>query len=170
MQRTVNREQRAVGFGVALAVVALMFCGAAWAQIDLGAANGAKKGHVASLTDSVEVPARTAQVVELRFRVDDGFHINSNKPKDELLIPTSLKLDSADVKVLGAEYPKGAAFKLVGGGDTLDVYQGEFRVKVRMSAPKGAWTLTGKLHYQACDNAVCLPPRDVPVKVAVTGK
>jgi len=152
-----------------MALAAMLGVGS-WAQIDLGGANGAKKGHVASLTDSVEIAAGTTQVVELRFRVDDGFHINSNKPKDELLIPTALKLDSGDVKVVGAEYPKGAAFKLAGGGDTLDVYQGEFRVRVRLTAPKGAWTLTGKLHYQACDNAVCLPPRDLPVKVAVTGK
>jgi hypothetical protein len=29
----------------------------------------------------------------LNFRVATGFHINSNAPKDEFLIPTSLKMD-----------------------------------------------------------------------------
>ncbi len=29
-------------------------------------------------------------VVELRFKVADGFHVNSHTPKSELLIPTNL--------------------------------------------------------------------------------
>ncbi|HVH87167.1 MAG TPA: hypothetical protein VM912_10600, partial [Terriglobales bacterium] len=31
--------------------------------------------------------------VDLSFRVKDGFHVNSNKPNSELLIPTTLKLE-----------------------------------------------------------------------------
>jgi hypothetical protein len=109
--------------------------------------------------------------VELRFRVEQGFHINSHAPKDELLIPTVLKLDAGVVKVGAEEYAPGTAFRLeVGAGETLDVYQGEFRVTVRMVAPKGSSTLTGSLRYQACDRAACFPPRTLPVMVAVTGK
>jgi hypothetical protein len=93
-----------------------------------------------------------------------GFHINSHTPKDELLIPTELKLDSrGGVIVLGEQYPKGSAFRLViGNGETLDVYQGEFRVTVRLTAAQGASLLTGSLRYQACDNAACFPPKSLP--------
>ena len=114
----------------------------------------------------------TVQTVELRFRVDPGFHINSHTPKDELLIPTELKLDSANgVQVLGEQYPAGSAFRLtVGKGETLDVYQGEFRVTVKLSAAQGAKDLTGSLRYQACDNAACFPPKTLPVKVALSGR
>ena len=62
----------------------------------------AGKGHVVLLSDSVEVEGGKASVVELRFRVEQGFHINSHAPKDELLIPTVLKLEPGAVKV-GAE-------------------------------------------------------------------
>ena len=67
-------------------------------------------------------------MVELRFQVDEGFHVNSHHPASELLIPTVLTLEpAAGVKVLDAEYPKGVAFKVA--DETLDVYQGEFRVR-----------------------------------------
>jgi len=130
----------------------------------------AGKGHVVLLSDSVVLSAAKTQTVELRFRVADGFHINSHTPKDELLIPTELKLDSRDgVIVLGEQYPKGSAFRLViGNGETLDVYQGEFRVTVRLTAAQGASLLTGSLRYQACDNAACFPPKSLPVKIALS--
>jgi len=130
----------------------------------------AGKGHVVLLSDSVVLSAAKTQTVELRFRVADGFHINSHTPKDELLIPTELKLDSRDgVIVLGEQYPKGSAFRLViGNGETLDVYQGEFRVTVRLTAEQGASLLTGSLRYQACDNAACFPPKSLPVKIALS--
>jgi hypothetical protein len=134
-------------------------------------AAAAHKDHVRLADDGIVVDAGKPQVVELRFHVDPGFHINSHTPKDELLIPTVLRLDTADVKVVSEEYPKGTAFRLtVGDGETLDVYQGEFRVMLRVIVPRGASTLTGALRYQACDNAACFPPRTLPVKVAVTGK
>jgi len=140
-------------------------------QIQLGQTQPRGKDHVALLSDAVEVPAGRPQAVELRFRVDEGFHINSHTPKDELLIPTALKLDAAGgQKVLGEQYPAGAPFRLtLGAGETLDVYQGEFRVTVRIVVPKGQSDLVGSLHYQACDNAACFPPRTLPVKIAVMG-
>lgn len=142
------------------------------AQIQLGGVPAAHRGHVELVSDSVQVLAGQPQVVELRFRVDDGFHINSHTPNDELLIPTVLKLDAGGgVKVEDEQYPKGETFRLpLGDGETLSVYQGEFRVKVRLTAAKGASTLNGVLHYQACDNASCFPPRTLPVMVAVTGE
>ena len=135
----------------------------------------ANKGHVVLISDAIQVEAGKSQVVELRFRVDRGFHINSHAPKDELLIPTVLTLDpSHGVKVSDEAYQKGTPFRLSapggGAGEMLDVYQGEFRVSLRVMVPKGASTLVGSLHYQACDNAACFPPRTLAVMVAVTGE
>ncbi len=44
------------------------------------------------------VPLTTAQrasqtMVNLNFRIPAGYHINSNTPKSEFLIPTALKMD-----------------------------------------------------------------------------
>lgn len=158
---------------VVLALVALPVMVAQGISFGFGTAAAAKKGHVVLLSDGVMVDAGKPEMVELRFRVDPGYHINSHTPKDPLLIPTRLTLDAGPgVTVLGETYPKGTAFKLGQGSDSmlLDVYQGEFRVMVRVRAAKGPQTLVGSLHYQACDDASCFPPRTLPVKIAVTAQ
>jgi hypothetical protein len=144
------------------------------AQIQLGGLDRtteAKKQHVELLTDSLQLTANKPQDVELRFRVEPGFHINSHKPKDELLIPTELRLDPGSFHMTNEQYPPGSHFRLqVGNGEDLDVYQGEFRVALRIDPPKGDSTLSGSLRYQACDNAACFPARTLPVKIAITAK
>lgn len=152
-------------------LVALLGSAARAQEIQLGDAPVAHRTHVELLSDVAEVKAGEPQVVELRFRVEDGFHINSHTPKDELLIPTSIRFNTGSVvKVVDQQYPKGSAYRLpVGSGETLEVYQGEFRVSLRVVVPKGLSTLVGVLKYQACDNAVCYPPKTLPVVMAVTG-
>ncbi len=177
MQELEIREQ---GLGLlwrGLAVVALMTCAVSAQEIQLGGARAAaQKGHVVLVSDTIAVPAGKPEFAELRFHVDPGFHINSHTPMDDLLIPTMLRLDvTPGVNVLAEEYQKGTAFRLSVGsggapGETLDVYQGDFRVNVRLVVPKGASTLTGTLHYQACDNTACFPPKTLPVMIAVTGQ
>lgn len=146
----------------------------AQAQIQLGGMDRpteAKKQHVELLTDSLQLTANKPQDVELRFRVEPGYHINSHTPKDELLLPTVLKLEPGSLRIAGEQYPPGSHFHLsVGEGEDLDVYQGEFRVMLRIEAPKGVTTLNGSLRYQACDNAACFPPRTLPVQIAVTAR
>jgi hypothetical protein len=170
VKRIENRKKRLALWGCLL-VVALGWS-AGGQEIRLGDRSAAAKGHVMLVSEAVEVRGGHEQVVELRFRVEQGFHINSHMPKDELLIPTVLKLETGKgVDVLGEEYPAGTGFKLLGGeGEVLDVYQGEFRVKVRMVADVGVSTLVGALRYQACDEAACFPPKTLAVKVMVTGK
>jgi hypothetical protein len=176
MQGTGFRFQSSGGAALVAAVGLCLLAGAQ--EIQLGDARAAaRKGHVTLLSDSVNLSAAKVQTVELRFRIDPGFHINSHTPKDELLIPTELMLDSAGgVQVLGEQYPAGSPFRLglapnVGGtGETLDVYQGEFRVTVKLSAAPGARDLTGSLRYQACDSAACFPPKTLPVRVALSGR
>ena len=160
-----------------LCLLFLVVGASAVAQIQLGGlgqtdrAAQAKGQHVELLTDTVQVAAGRPEEVELRFRVEPGFHINSHKPKDELLIPTVLRFDSGTARADEEQYPAGTSYRLpVGAGEDLDVYQGEFRVSLRVVAPRGASTLKGVLRYQACDNAACFPPRTLPVTVAVVGK
>ncbi|SEG54961.1 Disulphide bond corrector protein DsbC [Bryocella elongata] len=160
---------------VAALLLAAPFAAVSAQSISLGGDNAhsaAKLQHVLLLSDAVETKVGGSQAIELRFRVEDGFHINSHHPKDELLIPTALKLESAGaVQVLSVDYPAGKPFKLPSSNDPLDVYQNEFRVMLRVAAKSpGTTELNGSLHYQACDNAACFPPRTLPVKVLLTAK
>jgi hypothetical protein len=160
-----------------LALLALACCPVLAQEIRLSDTHAAAtKSHVLLLSEAVAVQANQPTAVELRFRVEDGFHINSHTPKDELLIPTVLKLDpTGPIKISAEVYQPGAPFRLqIGSGETpgeiLDVYQHEFRVTIHIVAPKGPSTLQGSLRYQACDNAACFPPKTLPITIAVTGK
>jgi hypothetical protein len=180
----VNRQgfgirEQGLGAGFGGVVLLLVMGVAAHGQVVFGPSvspdefhPGGKQQHVKLMSDAAVVPAGQPQEVELVFKVQPGFHINSHTPKDELLIPTVFQMKTGEkVKVLGADYPHGSPFRLMGStGEMLDVYQGEFRVGLRVIAPKGASTLVGSLRYQACDNAACFPAKTLSVKVAVTGQ
>ncbi len=130
------------------------------------------KQHVAYVSESVKVAAGKRAVLELRFRVEDGFHVNSHQPKSELQIPTVLELGASEgVKVAAAEYPAGKEFSFAfDPSEKLDVYSDDFVVKVPVTATAGAHELKGTLRYQACDHAACYPPRTIPVDVLFTAK
>ena len=130
------------------------------------------KQYVNYAAEEQTVKAGKTSVVELRFRVTDGFHVNSHTPKSELLIPTNLTLQpAAGVKASTIEYPAGTAYSFsFEPGEKLDVYTGAFTVKVPVVAEAGSHTVDGVLRYQACDNAACYPPKSLPVQVVVTAK
>jgi hypothetical protein len=130
------------------------------------------KSYVVYAAEEQVVKAGKRSVLELRFHVMDGFHVNSHSPKSELLIPTAVTLQAAaGVKAAAAEYPAGTAYSFsFDPSEKLDVYQGDFTVKVPVIASAGAHTLDGTLRYQACDHAACYPPRSLPVPVIFTAK
>jgi hypothetical protein len=107
--------------------------------------------------------------IELRFHVNSGFHINSNAPKAEYLIPTTLKLDvPTDIVVGKITYPLGDEMSFAFAPDEkLNVYSGEFHLSVQVrplvGMLPGKYEIRGRLKYQACDNAACYPPKQLPV-------
>lgn len=126
----------------------------------------------------VQVKPGNAANVQLDFRVGSEFHINSNKPKSELLIPTQLKLSGVSPNlVVSLKYPAGEDVSFpFAPGEKLSVYSGDFSVtaavKAAADAHSGDYPVTGELHFQACDRSACYPPRFIPVKfvVSVVGK
>lgn len=111
--------------------------------------------------------------VELRFHISAGFHVNSNKPREEYLIPTVLKIDAPTDIVLGrTTYPEGEEMSFAFAPDEkLSVYSGEFDLAVTVrplaSVLPGKYGFRGELKYQACDKAACYPPKKLPVQFEV---
>lgn len=111
--------------------------------------------------------------VELQFRIGSGFHINSNAPKSEFLIPTVLKLNPpTDIVVGKVSYPPGEEMSFPFAPDEkLSVYSGDFALTVLVrplsSVTPGKYMVRGNLKYQACDNLACYPPRQLPVQFEV---
>ena len=121
----------------------------------------------------VSIAAGKSTTATLRFRVADGYHINSNKPKSELLIPTELKLEPpVGMRISAVSYPEGSEFALsFDPTEKLSVYSGEFVVTAKLNALRGAragsYPLNGVLSYQACNDRACFPPKKLPVSLEV---
>ena len=130
------------------------------------------KHRVAYVAEAQTVAAGKRAVLELRFKVDEGFHVNSHTPKSDLQIPTTVELGAAPgVKLLAAEYPAGKEYSFAfDPSEKLDVYSDSFVVKVPVVAAAGEHELKGELKYQACDKAACYPPRTLPVDVVFAAK
>ena len=124
------------------------------------------------------IPLVTAQraqatMVNLNFRVPAGYHINSNAPKSEYLLPTALKMDLPTDIILGKiAYPAGEETSFPFSPDEkLSVYTGDFTIALGVhplhSVVPGKYVIHGVLRYQGCDNAQCFPPKNVPVSFEV---
>src|SRR5262249_55629270 len=100
----------------------------------------------------------------------NGWHINSNKPLDAFVIPTELKLDPASADLVSAEYPPHILRTFTfSGGSQLAVYEGTIQIKFTARPKNGAKEIRGQLHYQACNDKVCLPPRDLALVIPIGG-
>lgn len=160
-------------FGAALAGLLVVTAGAVAQQVgNLDAPVAKPKSYVVYAAEEQSVAAGKRSVLELHFRVVDGFHVNSHTPKSELLIPTRIELQPAvGVKAEAVEYPAGTSYSFsFDPTEKLDVYSGDFTVKLPVVAAAGAHTVDGTLRYQACDHAACYPPKSLPVQVIFTAK
>jgi hypothetical protein len=123
---------------------------------------------------NVQVRAGGSPNLELDFRIATDFHINSNKPKADYLIPTVLKLTPpAQVTVAELKYPAGEEMSFAfSPNDKLSVYSGDFSINAVLKSPAnaapGTYPVKGELRFQACDHSACYPPRSIPVQFQVT--
>jgi Disulphide bond corrector protein DsbC len=105
----------------------------------------------------------------LRITLRPGFHVNSDKPKDEFLIPLKLTW-TGPLQAQKIVYPKPEEVKV--GNDMLNVFTGSFAIETQFAAPSqataGVSMMEGKLHYQACDNQSCKRPATVSVQLPVS--
>lgn len=128
--------------------------------------------YVSYASEPQVLPAGKRGVLEFHFRVLDSFHVNSHTPSSKFLIPTKLELEGTErLKLSSPEYPAGKPYSFsFDAGNKLEVYADDFTVRVPVSAPAGSYELHGTLRYQACDKALCYPPRSLPVSVLFTAK
>jgi thiol:disulfide interchange protein DsbD len=102
-------------------------------------------------------------------RVPEGFHLQSNAPRDPSLIPTTLALDVPDgLRAVEVVFPQATDFTLVGQTEPLAVFEHEFPIGVefeldRTLAP-GPVDVPARLRYQACDDKLCFAPTTLDLR------
>lgn len=135
--------------------------------------SSAKPAAVAYLyPEQITLPAGKPTTIALHFRIAPGLHINSHTPREIELIPTVFTIpDGSGVHLEAAVYPLGSDITLPLDPQTkLSVYTGEFIIQARVVASAGEHLVEARLHYQACDNNACMPPKTITAPIDVIGK
>ncbi|MCH7828045.1 MAG: thioredoxin fold domain-containing protein [Bacteroidetes bacterium] len=107
-------------------------------------------------------------LLALKINVDEGWHINSNTPNEDYLVPTKLSILSKDgiiEKVDKILYPEPEDIQLAFSKIPLSVWQGEVligaKIKLKDNVKPGKYKLIVNLDYQACNNNTCLAPSNI---------
>jgi thiol:disulfide interchange protein DsbD len=134
-------------------------------------ASAQPNGGVLSIATPPRITMKAGEVaqVTLSVKVATGYHANSNTPADSFLIPMKLTWNAEPLSAGQVVFPKSQTEKLGFSAKPASVFTGDFnivtRFKVAADARPGTNSVTGKLHYQACDDRSCLPPVTIEVSV-----
>ena len=99
----------------------------------------------------------------ITVRLPEGFHMNSDKPRDQNLIPITVSMEAVPaVTGATAAFPEPIDLKQEGEPVPLRVFEREFaigvQVRVAADAAPGAHKLPLRVRYQACDEKQCYLP------------
>lgn len=108
----------------------------------------------------------------LELTISPGFHINSQNPEDDLLVPTSVEFkEDPAFEVKEIIFPETKTKKFKFSEKPLSVYEGQVEIKARIELGKDArpdsLDLAGQIRYQACDEQACLKPTSTSFKAKI---
>lgn len=121
-----------------------------------------------------ERPVRPGEIFELSLELHilPGFHLNSEKTGDEMLVPTSIELENKEAfEIKEAIFPEPQVKKFKFATKPLSVYEGQVKVKLKIelkpAVKESTVELAGKVRYQACNDEACLRPARLPFKATL---
>jgi Thiol:disulfide interchange protein DsbD, N-terminal len=147
---------------------------AALALVVLPAA--AQSADVLSVVEPPKLIVRRGEPAPLVLKVNlkPGYHVNSNTPSEDYLIPLRLSWDGKILRTEKVSYPAPKLEKYSFAEKPLSVFTGDFEIDTQFralpKAPLGPGLVVGSLRYQACNNRMCLPPKTVAVRMTVLVK
>lgn len=118
-----------------------------------------------------KVTVHRNETVEVRvtIQVKNGYHVNSNKPNDDYLIPLRLKWEPGPLTATEVLFPKPEERNYSFSQKPVSVFTGDFQVttrfKVEAAVPAGPGILLGKLRYQACSEDTCYRPAMIEIRL-----
>ncbi|HXI30877.1 MAG TPA: thioredoxin family protein [Vicinamibacterales bacterium] len=126
------------------------------------------RAEVAPLVEKSAHPGEAARVA-LKVSLPEGLHTQSNKPRDENLIPTELSVTAPPgVTVKEIVWPAPTDLNQVGADKPLAVFEQTFAIGVQLAidstVPAGDLIVPAGLRYQACDSNLCYPPASAVVQ------
>jgi thiol:disulfide interchange protein DsbD len=101
----------------------------------------------------------------LEVNILDDWHINSDKPLEDFLIPTKIKFDENPGASFGRiQYMEPELRKFSFSDTKMSVYEGKVyaltTITISPTYDEPELKLSGKLYYQACNDKSCLAPTE----------
>jgi DsbC/DsbD-like thiol-disulfide interchange protein len=126
-------------------------------------AQGRPKADVTLVEGADGVHAAGTLPLALRVSLPDGVHIQSNAPRDALLIATVVTATPPPgLSLQDVLYPPAKDFQQAGQSTPLAVFDQHIvigiNVAVAKNVPPGDVPLPLRLRYQACDASTCYAP------------
>jgi DsbC/DsbD-like thiol-disulfide interchange protein len=125
------------------------------------------RGVTAALTPIVErdgVAGGQTVRAALQVVLPEGFHVQSDNPRDPTLIPTVLTVTPPEgVTVTEIVFPPPVDLEQLGVDQPLAVFERAFPIGVQLtlarSVPRGELVVPAHLRYQACNDTTCFPAK-----------
>jgi hypothetical protein len=140
-------------------------------------AQGPSRQPIPDLSFRYAKPARdtgtSSRALIVHVEVAPGWHINSDAPLDEFLVPTKVEAKAVGWEFGRPRYPKPERTHSDAMGGDMLLFSGAFDVEVSGRPASAARNPAAAqdpprtrvtLRYQACDHATCYPPKEVTVE------
>lgn len=101
--------------------------------------------------------------IALQINIAKGWHINSDKPNEDFLIPSELKiLSPGNIVLTEVIFPAAKNVALQVSDKPLSVFENEFflgaKIKTLKDLPLGLTPIIIEFSYQGCDDHTCMAP------------
>jgi thiol:disulfide interchange protein DsbD len=118
---------------------------------------------VRAIAPAAPLAAGKAAVLNIDLDISPSYHINSNRPLEDYLVPTTVKFDpQPDVTFGKTVFPPAPLKKLPFSDSPMAIYTGTVRIAVEITPAAGLGSkevaISGKVGYQACNDRYCLRP------------
>jgi uncharacterized protein YyaL (SSP411 family)/cytochrome c biogenesis protein CcdA len=123
----------------------------------------------------LEVAPGGTMHVAVHLGIDEKWHINSNEPIQDKLVPTTIDLENSPAFEVGnVQYAEGKMVNLAFSPEPLSVYEGtvllDVPVTLSEAAAAGKHELILAVNVQACDDSTCLAPEKLRLSIEIDAK
>lgn len=142
-------------------LVSLVACG-----LFLNSPEAEAQGDVLSVASMPVIEGKVGSMLKIDVPVEirRGYHVNSNTPSDDYLIPLRLQWqEDAVLQPSLISFPEPHMESYSFSPTPLSVFTDPFKISTEFRVPADAMpgpsAINGKLRYQACNDRECLAPK-----------
>lgn len=104
--------------------------------------------------------------IAMELTIHEPWHVNSNKPEEDFLIPTIISFEQNETITFGRiQYPEPEIKTFEFSDNPLAIYEGTVYAFTTITIPpdysEESVNIRGTIGYQACDNQSCLAPDEI---------